>query len=104
MVPTRVMLTPRSLLSAAPRSVCAAFQLTTIYCTISRANGILYRRTAQLSNDPSPGYNIEQLAKEGKQFVEFPYGVKGMDVSFSGILSYAETVLASTPTGWNQNS
>jgi N6-L-threonylcarbamoyladenine synthase len=45
----------------------------------------------QLSNDPSPGYNIEQLAKEGSQFVEFPYVVKGMDISFSGILSYAET-------------
>lgn len=29
-----------------------------------------------LSNDPSPGYNIEQLAKKGKKFVELPYGVK----------------------------
>jgi hypothetical protein len=46
----------------------------------------------QLSNDPSPGYNIEQLAKEGKQYIELPYGVKGMDVSFSGLLSFAETV------------
>jgi len=51
-----------------------------------------FARELNLSNDPSPGYNIEQLAKEGNQLVEFPYGVKGMDVSFSGILSYAETV------------
>mmetsp|Transcript_23727 Transcript_23727/g.39798 ORF Transcript_23727/g.39798 Transcript_23727/m.39798 type:complete len:338 (+) Transcript_23727:81-1094(+) len=51
-----------------------------------------FARVLNLSNDPSPGYNIEQLAKEGSQFVEFPYVVKGMDISFSGILSYAETV------------
>lgn len=43
-----------------------------------------------LSNDPSPGYNIEQLAKQGKKFVEMPYVVKGMDVSFSGLLSFME--------------
>jgi N6-L-threonylcarbamoyladenine synthase len=50
-----------------------------------------FARTIQLSNDPSPGYNIEQLAKQGgKVFVELPYVVKGMDVSFSGILSYVE--------------
>ena len=36
------------------------------------------------------GYNIEQLAKEGKQFIELPYVVKGMDVSFSGLLSFIE--------------
>ncbi len=40
-----------------------------------------------LSNDPSPGANIEQQAKNGKKFFELPYCVKGMDVSFSGILS-----------------
>ena len=43
-----------------------------------------------LSNDPSPGYNIEQCAKEGTKFLPLPYVVKGMDVSFSGILSYIE--------------
>lgn len=43
-----------------------------------------------LSNDPSPGYNIEQLAKQGTKFVELPYVVKGMDVSFSGMLSFIE--------------
>ena len=38
----------------------------------------------KLSNDPCPGYNIEQLAKKGEKFIELPYCVKGMDVSFSG--------------------
>ena len=51
----------------------------------------------QLSNDPSPGYNIEQLAKEGKRYIEFPYAVKGMDVSFSGLLSFAESVRRVSP-------
>ncbi|CAM8878219.1 unnamed protein product [Rhodiola kirilowii] len=31
-----------------------------------------------------------QLAKKGEQYIELPYAVKGMDVSFSGILSYIE--------------
>uniref|UniRef100_A0A3B5MLD7 N(6)-L-threonylcarbamoyladenine synthase n=1 Tax=Xiphophorus couchianus TaxID=32473 RepID=A0A3B5MLD7_9TELE len=44
----------------------------------------------QISNDPSPGYNIEQMAKKGSRYVELPYTVKGMDVSFSGILSFIE--------------
>ncbi len=38
----------------------------------------------------SAGYNIEQLAKQGSKFLEMPYSVKGMDVSFSGLLSYIE--------------
>ncbi|XP_020588128.1 probable tRNA N6-adenosine threonylcarbamoyltransferase [Phalaenopsis equestris] len=49
-----------------------------------------FARVLTLSNDPSPGYNIEQLAKKGQQFLDLPYVVKGMDVSFSGILSYIE--------------
>jgi len=49
-----------------------------------------FARVIKLSNDPSPGYNIEQAAKLGKKFLTLPYVVKGMDVSFSGILSYLE--------------
>lgn len=49
-----------------------------------------FARVLKLSNDPAPGYNIEQLAKKGHRYVELPYSVKGMDVSFSGILSYIE--------------
>ena len=50
-----------------------------------------FAREIGLSNDPSPGYNIEQLAKKGKKYVEMPYTVKGMDVSLSGILTFAQT-------------
>ncbi|XP_025412525.1 probable tRNA N6-adenosine threonylcarbamoyltransferase [Sipha flava] len=49
-----------------------------------------FARVLKLSNDPSPGYNIEQLAKNGSKYHKLPYVVKGMDVSFSGILSYIE--------------
>lgn len=49
-----------------------------------------FARVLGLSNDPSPGYNIEQLAKQGKKYIALPYAVKGMDVSFSGILSFVE--------------
>jgi len=53
-----------------------------------------FARAITIPNDPSPGYNIEQHAKRGKNFVELPYVVKGMDCSFSGILSMA-SILAS---------
>ncbi|CAL5347968.1 unnamed protein product [Camellia sinensis] len=52
-----------------------------------------------LSNDANPGYNIEYsistiwFAKRGEKFIDFPYVVKGMDVSFSGILSYLEATI-----------
>jgi N6-L-threonylcarbamoyladenine synthase len=46
-----------------------------------------FARIINLSNDPAPGYNIEQMAKKGKIYIPIPYCVKGMDVSFSGILS-----------------
>ncbi|KAJ1433293.1 Osialoglycoprotein endopeptidase putative [Ochromonadaceae sp. CCMP2298] len=53
-----------------------------------------FARVLQLSNDPSPGYNIEQLAKSGdpstRKYIELPYVVKGMDVSFSGLLTFIE--------------
>nr|MBE5724940.1 putative tRNA N6-adenosine threonylcarbamoyltransferase [Cucujiformia] len=49
-----------------------------------------FARVLKLSNDPSPGFNIEQLAKKGNEYIPLPYCVKGMDVSFSGILTYLE--------------
>ncbi|KAI0472056.1 glycoprotein endopeptidase kae1 [Xylariaceae sp. FL0804] len=62
-------------------------------------------RTLGVSNDPAPGYNIEQLAKEAAaaaaaagaappELVDLPYAVKGMDCSFSGILHAAEQLAA----------
>ena len=49
-----------------------------------------FARVIDLSNDPSPGYNIEQEAKKGTKYIPLPYVVKGMDVSFSGILTQVE--------------
>jgi len=49
-----------------------------------------FARALAIPNDPAPGYNIEQLAKKGKELVDLPYAVKGMDCSFSGILATVE--------------
>ncbi|KAG8901500.1 putative tRNA threonylcarbamoyladenosine biosynthesis protein kae1 [Tulasnella sp. 403] len=49
-----------------------------------------FARVVGLPNDPSPGYNIEQLAKKGKRMLPLPYATKGMDVSLAGILSSVE--------------
>ncbi|KAM6289272.1 tRNA N6-adenosine threonylcarbamoyltransferase-like [Aegotheles albertisi] len=51
-----------------------------------------FARTLQIPNDPSPGYNIEKLAERGRTLVPLPYVVKGMDVSFSGLLSQLEAM------------
>lgn len=58
-----------------------------------------FARTLHISNDPAPGYNIEQLAKCGKAFVELPYTVKGMDCSFSGILASIDLLAAKVVGG-----
>lgn len=63
-----------------------------------------FARIIKLSNDPSPGYNIEQLAKQGKKFLPLPYSVKGMDVSFSGILSHIEKVVKTMKNSAEQYS
>lgn len=47
-----------------------------------------FARILKISNDPSPGFNIEQLAKNGTKYIALPYTVKGMDVSFSGITNH----------------
>lgn len=51
-----------------------------------------FARTLKISNDPAPGYNIEQMAKRGKHLVTLPYTVKGMDLSMSGILAYIDEI------------
>ena len=58
-----------------------------------------FARVINLSNDPSPGANIEKMAKEGKNYIELPYIVKGMDVSFSGILSNIEDMVLGKKQG-----
>jgi N6-L-threonylcarbamoyladenine synthase len=62
-----------------------------------------FARAIAMSNDPSPGYNIEQAARSYANvytalgqtpplIIDLPYTVKGMDVSFSGILSTIELI------------
>ncbi len=36
------------------------------------------------------GPKIEELAKNGKQYLDLPYSIKGMDIAFSGLLTAAE--------------
>jgi len=36
------------------------------------------------------GPKIEELAKDGKNYLELPYSIKGMDIAFSGLLTAAE--------------
>ena len=66
-----------------------------------------FARVINLSNDPSPGQNIENEAKRygmfrsigthcsakvirGKRLLPLPYTTKGMDISLSGILTSVE--------------
>nr|MBE5724932.1 putative tRNA N6-adenosine threonylcarbamoyltransferase [Cucujiformia] len=51
-----------------------------------------FARLLKLSNAPSPGFNIEQMAKKGQKYITLPYCVKGMDMSFSGILAFMESM------------
>ncbi|KAF1957411.1 putative tRNA threonylcarbamoyladenosine biosynthesis protein KAE1 [Byssothecium circinans] len=51
-----------------------------------------FARTLMIPNDPFPGYNVEQLAKHGRNLVDIPYAVKGMDASFSGILAASDSL------------
>lgn len=53
-----------------------------------------FARSLAISNDPAPGYNIEQLAKRGRRLLDLPYAVKGMDCSFSGVLAAADALAA----------
>ena len=65
-----------------------------------------FARLLRLSNDPSPGATVERLARDytaslapGAQgeLLPLPYGVKGMDVSFSGLLTSLTTLVGKRP-------
>ncbi|KAK8145820.1 putative tRNA threonylcarbamoyladenosine biosynthesis protein kae1 [Beauveria asiatica] len=58
-----------------------------------------FARTLRISNDPAPGYNIEQMAKRGTRLLDLPYTVKGMDCSFSGILASVDALAAQVRAG-----
>lgn len=52
-----------------------------------------FARLVGLPNDPAPGYNVEKAAEKGKNYIPLPYIVKGMDVSFSGVLTSVEELV-----------
>eukprot|EP00768_Dysnectes_brevis_P004763 gnl/Dysnectes_brevis/3454_a4375_513.p1 GENE.gnl/Dysnectes_brevis/3454_a4375_513~~gnl/Dysnectes_brevis/3454_a4375_513.p1 ORF type:complete len:353 (-),score=84.30 gnl/Dysnectes_brevis/3454_a4375_513:259-1317(-) len=58
-------------------------------------------RLAGVSNDPAPGLNIEKHAREWAEadgsILKLPYGVKGMDVSFSGTLTFLKDHITKHP-------
>lgn len=58
-----------------------------------------FARTLNISNDPAPGYNIEQMAKRGSRLVDLPYAVKGMDCSFSGVLASIDLIAKEMKAG-----
>ncbi|KAL8914081.1 MAG: hypothetical protein Q9171_001196 [Xanthocarpia ochracea] len=65
-----------------------------------------FARTLNISNDPAPGYNIEQMAKGGRHLLDLPYTVKGMDCSFSGILASIDILAAKLEkdaAGWKDD-
>ena len=41
------------------------------------------------------GPKIENLALKGKNFIQLPYTVKGMDISFGGLLTHLKTIIKS---------
>ena len=49
-------------------------------------------RELGLDNFPSPGLSIEKMARKGSKYIKLPYSIKGMDMSFSGILSYLKRI------------
>lgn len=82
--------------------------------TLDVAVGNCFDRAARLlnlSNDPAPGYQIEQLSKTGikvttiktndhsQQLYSLPYTTKGMDVAFSGITTTFTQLVAQLITG-----
>jgi len=62
--------------------------------TLDIALGNLLDSFAQRAGLPFPGGPaVERLAKRSQRYIELPYTVKGMDLSFSGLLTHALRLL-----------
>jgi N6-L-threonylcarbamoyladenine synthase/protein kinase Bud32 len=62
--------------------------------TLDIAVGNMLDAFAREAGIPHPGGpRIEQLALQGDKFISLPYTVKGMDLSFSGLLTSATSLL-----------
>ncbi len=59
--------------------------------TLDIGIGNMLDKLAREMGIPFPGGpRIEKMAREGKKYIPLPYSVKGMDVSFSGLLTAAK--------------
>ena len=56
-----------------------------------------FARLVGLPNDPAPGLNVELAARRSSNYIPLPYVVKGMDVSFSGVLTTVEDLTGKYP-------
>jgi len=54
-----------------------------------------FARSAGLSFPGGP--IVEELARKGRNLIDLPYVVKGMNVSFSGLLTYLESLIGKYP-------
>ncbi len=62
--------------------------------TLDITLGNLLDQFARSVSLPTPGGpEVERLAKDGKRFVEMPYTVKGNNVVYSGLLTYALSLI-----------
>ena len=61
-------------------------------------------RALHLPNDPAPGLHVENCARSGKRLLDLPYAVKGMDVSFSGLLTKAESLSTRAKRTYDRNA
>ncbi|KAI5168333.1 N6-L-threonylcarbamoyladenine synthase [Pancytospora epiphaga] len=55
-------------------------------------------RMLGLENYPSPGLSVEKAALAGTKYIDLPYTIKGMDMSFSGIISFVRGLLGKYTT------
>ncbi len=56
--------------------------------------GNLFDSFGRLVNLEFPaGPKIEELAKKGKKYIELPYSIKGMDVSFAGVYTHLKSLI-----------
>ncbi|MCL4399586.1 tRNA (adenosine(37)-N6)-threonylcarbamoyltransferase complex transferase subunit TsaD [Candidatus Parvarchaeota archaeon] len=56
--------------------------------------GNLLDRVGRMLGIPFPaGPEIERLSNGGREYIRFPYTIKGMDVSFSGIETYVKNII-----------
>jgi len=62
--------------------------------TLDITLGNLFDMFARKLNIPFPGGpKIEEIALNGKKFIEMPYNIKGNNVQYSGLLTYANKLL-----------